>query len=139
MKIPVRQSERGVDFNVTPLIDIVFLLVIFFLVTSQMVQHDTVQEISLPQTVQAEEEQHTEPGRLVITIDQEGLYYLAGRQVTQKELENMLPEESTITSIRIRSDKSTPYQFVEPLLYQFSKRGISDVSFAVDREPHSEN
>jgi len=93
-----------------------------------------VQEVALPQTAQGQEEDRTQTGRLVITVTVQGNYFVAGRQVTLKEIDLMLPTPATEASVRIRSDKATPYRFVEPLLYSFSQAGVSDVSFAVDRD-----
>ena len=40
--------SRPIDFNMTPLIDVVFLLIIFFLVSSHLAQRETQQELALP-------------------------------------------------------------------------------------------
>ena len=56
MKIPTRTQDRGFAFNITPLIDVVFLLIIFFLVASHFIRNENVERIELPLASQGKDD-----------------------------------------------------------------------------------
>ncbi|MEZ6048463.1 MAG: biopolymer transporter ExbD [Planctomycetaceae bacterium] len=134
MRIPVRETDRGFAFNVTPLIDIVFLLVIFFLVASQLVQHDSAREVTLPEAELAQEEERNQPQRLTITISADEEYSLAGRVVPLAELLQLIARTEPETAVRFRTDRDVPFRLVEPLMRACAERGVGDVSFAVEQK-----
>ncbi|QDU81822.1 biopolymer transport protein ExbD [Polystyrenella longa] len=134
MRIPVRPREGGFEFNVTPLIDIVFLLVIFFLVTSQLVQHDTSREVSLPEAVLAQKEERAHPNRLIITVSVDEDYSLGGRIVPRAEILQVISRTEPETAVRFRTDKDVPFRLIEPLMHACAEQGLTDVSFAVDQK-----
>ncbi|MBM4074764.1 MAG: biopolymer transporter ExbD, partial [Planctomycetes bacterium] len=45
MRLPSTQIQRGLTFNITPLIDVVFLLIIFFLVASHFIRNETLEPV----------------------------------------------------------------------------------------------
>ncbi len=67
MKIPQRARQRGLSPQMTPLIDIVFLLNIFFLVASYFIRNQAQAEIELPTASQAENLDEGQ-ARLTVTI-----------------------------------------------------------------------
>ncbi|MCA9040953.1 MAG: biopolymer transporter ExbD [Planctomycetaceae bacterium] len=134
MRIPVREHNRGFEFNVTPLIDIVFLLVIFFLVASQLVQHDSAREVQLPVANLAQEEDRGQPNRLTITVSENEEYSLGGRILPQVELLQIIDRTELDAAVRFRTDKDVPFRLIEPLMHACAKRGITDVSFAVEQK-----
>ena len=75
MRIPVRRTSQ-LRFNITPLIDIVFLLIIFFLVASHFVRSELQEPIELPAAREGESEPNEIARRLVITIDSANRYLI---------------------------------------------------------------
>ncbi|MAT14991.1 MAG: biopolymer transporter ExbD [Planctomyces sp.] len=134
MRIPTRDSRSGFEFNVTPLIDIVFLLVIFFLVASQLVQHDSAREVILPDADLAQEDSAAQPNRLTITVSENEEFSLGGRILSQIELLQIIARTEPTGSVRFRTDKEVPFRLIEPLMHACAERGISDVSFAVNQK-----
>ena len=71
MKIPRQARSRGLQFNITPLIDIVFLLVIFFLVATHFASSEVREPIDLPETSETDERPQP-PRRLTISTPRRG-------------------------------------------------------------------
>ena len=67
MRITARPRSRTIKFNITPMIDVVFLLVIFFLVTAHFAQSQEVDAVDLPVATQIAEIEDS-PRRLTITV-----------------------------------------------------------------------
>ena len=132
MRSPVRSRSYGIRFNITPLIDIVFLLVIFFLVASHFASNEAADPVDLPfatQTIDEEEPLH----RTMITVRSDGTLLVGGREVTLDEIETMLAEGAAehpdTYAVQIRADREASYADVEPLLMACPKFGITKVGF----------
>ena len=80
--------EEGSGINLTPLLDMLFLLIVFFIVSSVFVEEEKDLEVQLPISVQAEA--LTAPQPLVINIRQDGTLIYQGRTVTAETLEQEL-------------------------------------------------
>lgn len=137
MRIPSAATSSGVGINMTPMIDVVFQLIIFFLVSSHLVQQESQLELPLPAATTGEEDQPSERPRLTINVTAEGNVLHAGRSVSTAELEERLREERSrygeSVDVRIRCDRSVPYRFVTPVMLACTKAGLWNVSYAVVR------
>ncbi len=135
MRIPTRNQQRGLHFNITPLIDIVFLLIIFFLVSSHFVKNEASEPVDLPVATHEQDEGEETPRRLIVTITADGLLHVAGRVVDAEMVEAMIREGAADQrggfEVRIRADRSIPYREIEPLLMASARAGVSNVKFAV--------
>ncbi|HUG18627.1 MAG TPA: biopolymer transporter ExbD, partial [Planctomycetaceae bacterium] len=58
--------------DITSLIDVIFLLIIFFLAASHFVKSEAREKIDLPAAIEGEDEQNETGGRLIVTISREG-------------------------------------------------------------------
>lgn len=135
MRVPTRPVARGLPFNITPLIDVVFLLNIFFLVATFYVTNEPAVPVQLPRATLAEKEDAV-AGRLIITVQPDGKLSLAGQEIAlsdvDRELTLLMTEHGAEQSeLRIRADQTTPYQFVEPLLLAAARQGLTRVRYAV--------
>ena len=139
MKIP---SARGsaVGFNMTPMIDIVFQLIIFFLVSSHLAQSQMQYVFDLPEAKTGQEQlETTQTAKIVINIlppegeNTEYTILLAGENVDISTLKKKLRYESgkQQVEIHIRTSKKPPYRVVEPVLTACAQSGVWDVRFAV--------
>lgn len=135
MNFRPRQSQN-VDINLTPLIDVVFLLLIFFMVTTTFDRASEL-KINLPQAAQAPEEQQVE--RLELVIDAAGNYFLDGNELvnTRPEtvraaLEKRAAGRQDIPLI-IRADANTPHQAVVTAMDAAQKLGLTRMSIATTR------
>ena len=90
MRIPTRQRKLGLSFDITPLIDIVFQLVIFFLAATYIVRSDANEKVTLPKAQMAREQPPVSPRRFVITITAERAWLLGNQRTEQAAVEQQL-------------------------------------------------
>lgn len=126
-------GEDEPEVNLTPLIDVVFLLLIFFMVSTTFEQQSRIQ-IELPEATATAAE--TEDETLEIVIDAQGRYFIGERQVVNSEVKTLKSAISKAVDGResltviIRSDASTPYQAVITALDATSQLGLTQISLA---------
>ncbi|MFM7845369.1 MAG: ExbD/TolR family protein [Planctomycetota bacterium] len=143
MRVPSVYSRADVGINMTPLIDIVFQLLIFFLVSSHLARQETQLPLPLPTSQLGIEEEAAEGvSRITVNLLMDGTVRLAGHKLMVSELPERLKQLRTTvdpaTELRVRGDRSVPYEYVEPILQGCAAAGWSRVTFAV-REPEGKN
>jgi biopolymer transport protein ExbD len=113
----------------TPMIDIVFLLMIFFLVASKLDENDRSIDVVLPQA-SAARPLTARPREFVINIDRAGNYFAGARPVGIDDLRALLrqaeadnPQRQTVV---VRADEETPHKFVVGAMNACVQAGIDD-------------
>ena len=86
MSVTIKRSSAINSLSITPLIDVVFLLLIFFLVSSRFSEEERELDLNLPSVTEALPSS-MQPDEIVINIDHEGRYFIEGafRQIEQVE------------------------------------------------------
>jgi biopolymer transport protein ExbD len=135
MRLPSASIQRGLQFNITPLIDVVFLLIIFFLVASHFIRNEQVEKVELPTATQGRDEDEV-ASRILITVAADKRWMMGGKAAPLEEIEQRLQfvaeqHGAGATELRIRADRSVPYSIVEPLLLAAARSGVTKVRFAV--------
>ena len=129
---PERTDER-VDINLTPLIDVVFLLLIFFMVSTTFDRHAKL-KVELPEASAKQQQQQDDP--VVLSIDAGGNYYINDRQVVNTTLETLKTAlqktvaERKDVSLVLRADAKTPHQAVVRAMDAASQLGLTRLSIA---------
>jgi biopolymer transport protein ExbD len=129
-------SEDEPEINLTPLIDVVFLLLIFFMVSTTF-EHQSRIKIELPEATAEPTEQEEEP--LEIIIDAQGLYFIGDEQVVNTRLKTLKAAISKAAGVRqgmpviIRADAKTPHQAVVTALDATSQLGLTHISLATSK------
>jgi len=135
MRIPRLGFRRTVEFNVTPLIDVVFLLIVFFLVSSHLAKQETQVELELPRATSGRDPGESDTKRITVNLFSDGTLLLGSAPIDPSEIERRLQYERRQTSdeleVRIRADRQVVYQHVEPVLLACARARIWNVSFAV--------
>ena len=118
------------------MIDIVFLLIIFFLVASYLSGSENHEAIQLAKAAGGSFTVDDSPRRIVVTVTADGQLLISGQVVTIADFSiqirrapNEKPERDL--EIRLRADRRVPYELVEPLLVECAKAGISKIKFNV--------
>jgi biopolymer transport protein ExbD len=133
MKVPQYRPSGGTTISMTPMIDIVFLLIIFFLVSSHMASRETAQPINLPSAATALASEAVSPDA-TLNILSDGVLQLQGEAI---QIEGLAPALQRIVAIdgpiqlRIRTDRTLPYEQVEKVLIECSQAGVTDLLFGV--------
>lgn len=135
MKPPSMTRTRSVSFNVTSLIDIVFLLIIFFLVASHVARSEAVEPVELPRISDPAGDESESPRRVVVTVMADRSMWVGGRQVLLPQVEQLILSASQETGseleVRIRADHMATYNEIEPVLLACARFGVTRVGFAV--------
>jgi biopolymer transport protein ExbD len=131
MAITIKRSGVIANLSLTPLIDVVFLLLIFFLVTSQFEEEERRLNIVLPSATSASPMVHR-PREIVVDVDAQGNVYLRGQPTTLTELERLLVaavvENASNQSVIIRADASASFQPVVSVMDLCNRAGLTDYS-----------
>jgi len=136
MRVPNSSQRAPLGINMTPMIDVVFLLIIFFLVSSHLARQEVQMALNLPaaETSQPTEVESDTP-RLVINVLPDGRAVVGGRTLDREEVQRMIEYEAgrrrEQLEVRIRSDRRAPYETVEPVMVACARAGVWRVTFAV--------
>jgi biopolymer transport protein ExbD len=135
MAIKIQRSVALGAMTFTPLIDVVFLLLIFFLVATRFSEEERHLDLNLPTASEATSA--TAPiNELVINIDTDGKYFIDGafRPIEQVEqiLTRVLANNPLNHSVVIRADKQTDWDFVAAAMNLCKKVGIQEFTATTD-------
>ncbi len=119
------------DINVTPLVDVILVLLIIFMVTAPMMQQGI--DVDLPQTTSRPIEGQEE--RIVITINSKREIFINQQKVDALLLRRRL-EQSTATRLNrevlLRADRSVPYGFVVQTMAEIKNAGIEKLGMVTE-------
>jgi biopolymer transport protein TolR len=114
------------EINVTPLVDVMLVLLIIFMVTAPMMTQGL--EVDLPEATTKALKQQEEP--LVVTIRKEGDVYLKKEPFTSEALLTelaALPVEQKKEGIYLRADKNVPYGVVTSTMAAIHRAGFDKI------------
>jgi len=138
LPIAIKRSSAANNLSLTPLIDVVFLLLIFFLVTSKFEDEERRLDIVLPAASSATP-MTRKPREIVIDVDSSGKVYLRGQEMGLEELERLLTaavvDNPTSQSAIIRADGTTAFQPVVSVMDICNRTGIVDYSVTTREAP----
>lgn len=127
------QEQDEININLTPLIDCVFLLLVFFMVTTVFKESFRLR-VSLPEASKAEV---VEEKKLVLTIDAQGRMDVNGKLVTMEDLERVLEDEKERTrslTLILRTDKRTKHGFVLDAMETAKRMGVKKIVLATEKK-----
>ncbi len=130
------RSHDEVAFQITPMIDMTFLLLIFFMVTSKLTKEKLKLNIDLPTAASAVIPNDLS-NRDIINIDGAGRYYIGENQVPKEEMAAYLKqrfENFPPLRIYVRADRNTPAKQIKELMKMATEAGAVDVIFGSYQE-----
>jgi len=132
----LRQKKPEVSINLTPLIDVVFLLLIFFMVSTSFTRETQI-KLELPKA--DVEKLESDPEVIEISIDKEGRMFVNGKalvnaqvETLKRAIEPMVAKNKDIPVI-ISADANTAYQSVVAAMDAASQMGIRNLKMATQR------
>jgi biopolymer transport protein ExbD len=135
MKLEPKAAEEDIEIDMSPMIDMVFLLLIFFIVASQVI--DEKPDVNVPAATHATIAKDT-TGRLMITVTKDERYFLASKQMRDlEELQSDLAvafEADPNLRILIRSDGETKYKVNEKVITICGEVGATDLIYSAFEE-----
>ncbi len=128
-----REHRPLSEINVTPLVDVMLVLLIIFMVTAPMLQQGL--DVDLPQTTTQALRMQDEP--LILTVDKEGRYHLASTEVSFDELGEKLTaifEATPDKEIFLRADREAPYGLVVKAMAAAREAGARSLGIVTEPE-----
>lgn len=129
MSVTIDKGRFGGGLEMTPMIDIVFLLMIFFLVASKLDEDDRSIEVMLPQA-SAAKPLTSRPREFVINIDRDGNYFAGARPVRLDDLRQLLKQSAADNpgrqTVILRADENAMHKFVVAAMDACVQAGIDD-------------
>ncbi len=119
-------------FQLTPMIDCIFLMLCFFLTSQVFSQWESEIDITLP-TAKTSQTPQRLPGEIIVNIDKDGATVVNGRVLVEQALGDMLRQLAQLfpgQPVLIRADKATDYEHVIRVLDQCRQADIWNISFA---------
>jgi biopolymer transport protein ExbD len=135
MRIRDDEDDETPEVNMAPLIDCIFLLLIFFLLTSTIQKQDddrqkTIQQLALelPESgAAADAPAQAEP--LVISIDSAGKFYVKSNRVGLEELHRILREAAPKkTKVRIEGDRRAQFEHIAHVIDLCEFEGLREIA-----------
>ena len=132
MNFKNRQAEE-LDVNVTPLIDVVYLLLIFFMITTTF-QKETELQINLPEASAEESQDKDRP--LEIVVDARGRFFVDGKELLNTSPDTLRKAIQKVTvgnkdrHVVIRGDGKADYQSVVTIMDVIGKLGLVKMSLS---------
>lgn len=139
MKFSSRQPEAAA-MQLAPMIDIVFLLLIFFIVTWQFSKDEKDLEVAVPTAEEGADLTRTK-GEIIINILADGVIRVEGSTVNLPQLRKKLADiarQYENQPVRVRGDGAVPYQRIVEVIDTCQKAGIWNISFATQRPTPTE-
>ena len=122
-----REEKELISINITPLIDIVFLLLVFFMLATSFIQKSTIEvNLSGGKTVKIDNEKNT----AIVILNKKGLIYLNNKLIKvtniRNEIKNII-EKNPKYKILIKSHKKVPVQKVIRLIEEVRLAGTDNI------------
>ena len=141
MKLRKARRTYGHAVNMTPMIDIIFQLIIFFMVVSQFTSI-AVETLTLPEAKKGEEAGSGQADRIIVNVHDDGRIVLFGKEHTTETLADALEEQledrdKAKVPIVLRADTAAAWETAAGVLRAVGKCGMSRVRIAV-AEPKDE-
>ncbi len=126
-------------FNITPLIDILLVLIIFFILTWNFSRDEKELALKLPSATQGQDSK-PRPGEIILNVMPDGVVVLNRRNLDLASLQELLAnvsKEFPDQAVILRADKSVAYKHVVAVLDTCRAASIYNVAFATakDQEP----
>jgi biopolymer transport protein ExbD len=125
------------EINVTPLVDVMLVLLIIFMITAPLMSHKV--KVELPQaTLQKlglDKPMAVQP--ITLTVTDEGKLFWNDQPITKDQIESRLSVEAQKTPqppINVRGDRTTKYRIVQEIVRIAQSQGMRKVGFVAEKE-----
>ncbi|MBW2101115.1 MAG: protein TolR [Deltaproteobacteria bacterium] len=119
------------DINVTPLVDVMLVLLIIFMVTAPMMMQGV--DVNLPKTTTRQIKTPDEP--LILTVNGKKEIFLENRRMVLEELEpkvRKIFEHRREKAVMLRADRSVPYGFVVKVMARVKRAGVDRLGLVTE-------
>ena len=126
------------EINVTPLVDVMLVLLIIFMITAPLMQHKI--RIDLPQAT-INQNPETPPDPIDLAIKEDGSLYWNDSAISDLELKAQLAVTAQRTpqpELQIRAEKATRYEIVAKVMADAKNQGMVKIGFVTTPQPKAQ-
>jgi biopolymer transport protein ExbD len=124
------------EINVTPLVDVMLVLLIIFMITAPLMSHKV--KVELPQAnLNTLDDKPMVVQPITIAVTEEGNLYWNDQPITKDQIESRLSVEAQKTpqpAINVRGDRTTKYRVVQEVVQIAQNQGMRKVGFVAEKE-----
>ena len=116
------------EINMTPLVDVMLVLLIIFIITVPVMQHAV--NLDLPHATSQPEQMR--PQTIQLSVDAQGAYFWNGAALSLNELSAQLAQAAQQIEqpeLHIRADRAVRYEFVATAMVEAQRAGLHKISF----------
>ncbi|PTV98028.1 outer membrane transport energization protein ExbD [Halanaerobium saccharolyticum] len=126
-------KKKSSTLNLAPMIDIVFLLLIFFLVSSTLQGEEALYNISVPESSIG---QSSEQKNISVFLDQKNQIYYQEKEYSRQQLDKLFAELNAgpVEKVKIYADQESNFDSLVFLIEKFKNNGYQNISFALREE-----
>ena len=133
MAFDTRQDSDEVmsEINMTPLVDVMLVLLVIFIITVPVIQHAV--KVELPKASSLHEPSPPDP--LQLSVNAQGQFFLGQQAVAADALEDRLREQANRQpqpQLYIRGDKKVPYEHVAQAMTAAQRAGLGRIGFVTE-------
>jgi biopolymer transport protein ExbD len=135
MRLPRSYRGRPV-ISLTPMIDMSFLLITFFVMTLRLSMSTAEQEVKLPHADQAKSQHESQVEVVTLVVDRDGRIFWGERQLAMEEIQPALRqrvEAGRQVKVALRADARSPFRRVRAAMRAAADAGIETMSIAALR------
>ncbi len=128
----LRKKRETEDFQMAPMIDMVFLLLVFFMCVSSLAQADKSVEVDLPESEESEVPDDLSD-RGIVSVRADGAIFLGANEVSRGELKEGVSRNLSETPrlrIQVRADHDTRFEHIQDVLKACAEAGVVDVIYS---------
>ncbi|HEX7636511.1 MAG TPA: biopolymer transporter ExbD [Noviherbaspirillum sp.] len=132
-----KQNAPMADINVTPMVDVMLVLLVIFIITAPLFTHAIKLDLPNAQSAPAPEK----PETISLSINGEGNIFWNNDAINQKDLDAKLAEaakKQPQPELQLRADKSTRYEVIAQVMAAAQNSGMTKIGFVTDtRQPRN--
>ena len=134
----MRKQSEDLVLNMTPMIDVVFQLIIFFVTTVDMENKALETKVRMALAPHGPVEQKKDPRTIVVDVDDQGTLSIAHTKISVNVLKSILrkavAEYGQTTPVVIRGDIKTHHEYIKAVMDACASAGLWKVKFAAIKE-----
>ena len=137
MRIRSRDSEQGEIINISSMIDVMFILIIFFLVTTTFKEEEVDHLVKLPVESRNQSLTQTAGNLIKVNIRDNGAYVVMGQAVTEEKLTEWMQEErekKPEIKVLVRCDKESKHLYLANFMSIWRVVGVPEAYIEVRTE-----
>ncbi|MGE5651282.1 MAG: ExbD/TolR family protein [Bacillota bacterium] len=126
-----KQGAPMADINVTPMVDVMLVLLVIFIITAPLFTHAIKLDLPTAQSAPAPEK----PETISLSINGEGRIFWNNDPVEQKDLDAKLAEaakKQPQPELQLRADKATRYEIIAQVMSAAQTNGMTKMGFVTD-------